>query len=573
MWALFYFLQRVEHKFYVWFCAPKPFTLPCTKGLSVKIHYIAACLLFTFGGCLSAVASTDTLKVGLSVEPTTLDPHYQNLIPNNQIAGHIFEALIGATPNGSFRPKLAQSWRMVDENTWEFTLRKNVKFHNGSPFNANSVLLSFCRIPTLVGTPSPFTIYTKAIKEITAPDPHTVIIKTKKPYPLLPNELTTIQIISDSLIGSAKVTFVESGCKINAAMPRKEDFDTGKAAIGTGPFKYAEFVKGDHILLKRNDDYWGTKPQWASVRFLPMKDRGARVDALLSGKLDFIENPPIEDMLRILSNPKFSIEWKMSSRVIYIAMDQRSDTTVPPGVKGTNGKNPFRDVRVRKALSMAIDRYNLTLRVMSSFARPAEQLLARNFFGANLRLPPLAYAPDKAKQLLAEAGYPNGFELTLATPNDRYMNDAQVARAIARMWIKIGVKTNVEAMTAGKFFARRNKHEFGVWLGGWGAQTNEISSPLRALVATPNKDKGWGAANLAQFSDNAIDALIDQALVTIDYSKRRHLLSEASKLTMEKLPVLPIHYEVTPWAMKKNLRYKARVDQFTNAFEIVSVKP
>jgi len=513
------------------------------------------------------------LKVGLSTEPTTLDPHYQNLIPNNQITGHIFETLIGTAANGSFRPKLAQSWRMVDENTWEFTLRKNVKFHNGSPFTANSVLFSFCRIPTLLGTPSPFTIYTKAIKEITAPDPYTVIMKTKMPHPLLPNELTTIQIVSDSLIGAEKVAFVESGCKINAAIPTKADFDGGKAAIGTGPFKYAEFVKGDHILFKRNDDYWGAKPQWASVRFRPLKDQGARVAGLLSGEIDFIENPPIEDMLRILTNPKFNVEMEMSSRVIYIALDQRSDTTVPPDVKGTNGKNPFRDVRVRKALSLAIDRYKLTLRVMSSFAKPAEQLLARNFFGADPSLPALAYAPEKAKQLLAEAGYPNGFELTLATPNDRYMNDAQIAQAIAQMWAKIGVKTKVEAMTASTFFAKRTKNEFGAWLGGWGAQTNEMSSPLRALVATPNKEKGWGAANSAQFSDKAIDALIEQALLTVDNSKRRNLLREASKLTMEKMAVLPIHYEVTPWIMKADLRYKARVDQFTNAFEIISAKP
>jgi len=170
--------------------------------------------------------------------------------------------------------------------------------------------------------------------------------------------------------------------------------------------------------------------------------------------------------------------------------------------------------------------------------------------------------------LLAEAGYPDGFEVTLATPNDRYINDAQVAQAVAQMLSKIGIVTHVEAMTSSSFFSRRAKYDFGFYLAGWGAQTGEISSPLRSLVATQNKDKGWGASNFGKFSDAKLDSLIDQALETVDDTKRRALLAEASKRSVDLMGVVPLHYEVTPWAMKTSLNYKARADEFTNASDI-----
>ena len=539
----------------------------------MKRQHLLMSSVFAVVSLVSSVPATaQTIKVGLSAEPTSLDPHYHNLIPNNQIAGHIFESLVETTADFSFRPGLAESWRALDETTWEFKLRKNVRFHDGSAFDANDVQFTLCRIPKVANSPSPFTIYTKAIKEIDAPDPYTLIIKTKAPYPLLPNELSVIGVISDRLIGGEKVKFVETGCKITAALPATADFNSGKAAIGTGPYKFSEFVKGDYIQFNRNDAYWGKKPQWESVRFRPITNPGSRVAALLSGDVDFIENPPIQDMLRIMKNPAFKVVSDVSVRVIYIAMDQRSDTIVPPEVKGTNERNPFRDERVRKALSMAINRESLSLRVMDSFSKPAEQLLAKNFFGADPLLKSLPYDPDAAQKLLAQAGYPNGFELTLASPNDRYINDAQIAQAIAQMWTKIGVKTNVNAMTASVFFAKRTKNEFGIWLAGWGAQTGEMSSPLRALVATVNKDKGWGAANQAKYSDAFLDGVIDDAMVTVDDTKRRDLLRKASKRSVEKMGVIPVHYEVTPWAMKKEFDYKPRADQFTSAFDI-TLKP
>jgi peptide/nickel transport system substrate-binding protein len=248
-------------------------------------------------------------------------------------------------------------------------------------------------------------------------------------------------------------------------------------------------------------------------------------------------------------------------------MDQARDN--PPGLKA-DGKNPFKDERVRKAISLAIDRSAITQKVMGGYAKPAQQLLSKEFFGANPSLPVLPTDIEQAKALLAEAGYPNGFEVTLATPNDRYINDAQVAQAVAQMLNKVGIKTNVDAMNASTFFSRRGKGDFTMYLSGWSAQTGEMSSPLRSLVATRNTDKGWGSTNIARFSDPGLDALLEQALVTIDDTKRRVMLAEASKRSMEKMGVVPLHYEVTPWAMKASLSYKPRADEYTYASEISS---
>jgi peptide/nickel transport system substrate-binding protein len=506
------------------------------------------------------------LKIGLAAEPTAMDPHFHNLTPNNQVVGHIFEPLVTAAPDFSLHPGLAESFRPINSTTWEFKLRKNVKFHNGANFDANDVLFTYCRVPAVQNSPSPFTLYTKAIKEMEAPDPYTIIIKTDGPYPLLPNEISSIGIISASLIDGEKVKFVNSGCKIAHKWPTTEDFNSGKIAFGTGPYKFSQFVKGDRIVMKANDAYWGKKPIWSQLIMRPITNSGSRVAALLSGDVDFIERPTTQDIPRIKADSRFKIEGGISTRVIILAMDQFRDK--PPGVKTHDGKNPFKDERVRKAISLAIDRRAIVDKVMGGYAKPAQQLISKEFFGADTSLPVLPTNQAEAKKLLAEAGYPDGFEVTLATPNDRYINDAQVAQAVAQMLSKIGIVTRVEAMTSSSFFSRRAKYDFGFYLAGWGAQTGEISSPLRSLVATQNKDKGWGASNFGKFSDAKLDSLIDQALETVDDAKRRALLAEASKRSVDLMGVVPLHYEVTPWAMKTSLSYKARADEFTNASDI-----
>ncbi len=537
-----------------------------------KLKKIAAMLASV--GCISAAAAQENvkeLKVGLSAEPSAMDPHFHNLTPNNSLLKHIFDRLTDQDENQRVTPALAVSWRTVNDTTWEFKLRPGVKFSNGADFTANDVIYSYCRAPRVENSPSSFGIHVRAISGMTAPDPLTLVITTDKPYPLLADELSSVGILSAKANGGGTVTFDRQACKGVGTYPRTEQFNSGEAAIGTGPYRLVRYTKGDRVILERNEGYWGDKPAWSRVIFRPITSAGPRVAALLSGDVDLIENIPIQDLERIKANAGFKVVQALSNRVVYLHFNYIDD--VAPGVgDAAANKNPFRDKRVRAAISKAIDRDAIVARIMGGVAMAAAEMLPPTMFGANKDARPAKPDQDGAKKLLAEAGYPQGFALTLATPNDRYVNDALISQAVAQMLTRIGLKVTVDAMTQSQFFAKRNRHEFGFWLAGWLADTGEMSSPLKSLIATPNRDKGYGPSNSGAYSNAKVDALIDQALATIDDGKRAALLAQASRIAVEDYGLLPLHFEMTTWAMRKDLSYVARADQFTQATLVKPVK-
>lgn len=527
----------------------------------------AALLAGTMG-----VATAQDLKVGVASEATSVDPHFHNVGQNNALRRHIFESLVSADENQKPQPGLAASWRNVDDTTWEFKLRPGVKFSNGKDFTARDVIYSVCRIPLVENSPSNFTIATKGIEEIQTPDPQTLIIKTKGPYPLLPIEMSVFGIISADAFGAGPdLKFSKSGCTGVGTPPKSADFNDPTKAIGTGPYKLKEYTRGTQLVLERNDTYWGNKPAWKSVTFRPITSPGPRVAALLAGDVDMIENPPIQDFDQI-KKAGFNVVQGLSNRIIYIHLDQfKGADWKTPGVKGTD-KNPFLDKRVREAMSKAINRDAIVERIMGGVAVPAGELLPVPLFGTSPDRKPDRYDPEAAKKLLAEAGYPNGFELVLGSPNDRYINDEKVAQAVAQMLTRIGIKTTVDSMTASTFFSRRNKYDFSAYLAGWGADTGEMSNSLAALVTTQNYAPGFGNTNRGRYSNAKVDELTAKALGTIDDKAREKLLEEASKEAMQDYGIIPLHFEVTPWAFKKTLTYKPRVDQYTLAFEVQPVK-
>ncbi len=525
---------------------------------------------------LAAIAASPAfaqeLKIGLSAEPSAMDPHFHNLTPNNMLTRQIFDTLAVQDENQQLTPGLAESWKPLDATTWEFKLRKDVKFSNGDPFTANDVIYSYCRAPRVEGSPSSFAVGVRAVQAMTAPDPYTLIIKTATTYPLIPLEASTIAILNAKLIGAGQVEYDRQDCKNAGTYPKTEDFNNGKFAIGTGPYKLAQYTKGDRIVFERNDTYWGPKQPWAKVTLRPITSAGPRVAALLAGDVDFIENVPIQDLARVEANKDYKVVRQLSNRIIYLHFNYLADS--PPGVTDTgNGpKNPWRNAKVREAIAKAIDRDAIVARIMGGVAVPAGEALPTQMFGANKDMTPTKADPAAAKKLLAEAGYPNGFSIVIGTPNDRYINDAQIAQAIAQMLNRIGIKTSLEAMTASQFFTKRNKAEFGIWLAGWGADTGEMSNPLKALLATPNKDKGFGTTNPGGYSNPKVDAMLEEALATVDDTKRAALLAAASKLAMADYGFIPLHFEGTTWGMKKTLEYKARVDQYTMPSGIAPVK-
>ena len=501
----------------------------------------------------SLAASATDLSIALGGDVTSMDPHFHNLTPNNNIGAHVFETLLAKDAGGRFKPALAESWRAVDDTTWEFRLRKGVRFHDGSIFTAADVVFSIDRVPNVPNSPSPFTTYTKQVTEKIVVDPWTLRLKSAAPYPQMPIDISTVLIVSSKAAANATT----------------DDFNTGKATVGTGPFRFVRWQKGDRIELARNDDYWGPKAPWDRVTFRVITSDPTRVASLLAGEVRAIENVPTSDLAKLSKNKDVSVYRTVSVRLMYLHLDTAREKT--PFATNKAGKaldrNPLRDLRVRRAMSKAINRAALVERVMEGAAVATGQLMPQGFFGYTPALKPERYDPEGARKLLAEAGYPDGFGLTLHAPNNRYVNDEQIAQAIAQMLARVGIQTRVDAMPASVYFSRGSKLEFSFMLVGWGADTMEASSPLKALLATFNKDKGMGAANRGRYSNPKLDAALEQALATVNDFNRERLLQQATEIGIGDLGILPLYHQHNLWAARRGIVYEARADERTFAHE------
>jgi peptide/nickel transport system substrate-binding protein len=519
---------------------------------------------------LTTIANAEEATLGIRSEPSSVDPYFHNLGPNNAMLGQIFGRLVDWSPGmDKFIPRLATSWKAINDTTWEFKLRKGVKFHDGSDFDADDVLFSFKRADGYTGGNSSFRTYTKG-KELVKIDSHTVHIKTKAAYPLMPNDMTTVMIMSSDAKGTASASK-------NFGIAAK-DFNNGTAAIGTGPYKFVEWKKGDRMVLAKYDGYTGPMAQpWDKMTFKFIKSEPSRVAALLAGDVDMIDNVPTTDIEKLKSNAELSLSSGVSNRVIYIHMDQWRDSS--PFVTDKEGNslktNPLKDARVRKALSMMINRDTIVDKVMEGVAIPAGQLLPEGFFGRSSKLRAQEYDPIGAKKLLAAAGWGDGFGLTIHGPNDRYINDAKICEAVAQMLTANGIPTKVVTMPKNVYFKRaskgaKGKPEFSFMLVGWGSGTGEPSSPLKSLLVTNDSSKGHGASNRGRHSDAAVDALVMKALATVDDTKRGALLAEAQEKAIgDNQGIITLHYQVNTWATRKGLKYNARADERTVGLDLV----
>lgn len=498
---------------------------------------------------LGRAAEGPALRIGMAAPNTTMDPHLLSNAPNNAVASHIFDALVTNDEQSRSTPGLAASWRVLDDTHWELALRRDAVFSDGTPFTAEDAIASIRRATDLPSLAS-FRTYTRTISAMTAPDAHTLRIETSVPDPLLMNSLSRVRIISARFKDAATT-----------------DFNSGAAAIGTGPFVLREYIPGSRVVLARNDRWWGPRLPWAEVVLRIASDAGGRLASLLAGDLDIIEAVPAETAPRVEADARFHLIRGLSSRLVFLELDFAHDPT--PFVTGLDGKplahNPLRDLRVRHALNMAINRQALVERVMLGDAVPAGQFLPKGAPGTAPGLDPAAYDPNKAKALLAEAGYPQGFRLTLHGPNDRIINDARIVQALAQMFTRVGVDTRVEVMPWSVYANRSSRNEFSVFLMSWGVNTGETSNPLTAVVATWNQQAGTGAANGGRYSNPALDALLAQAARTLDDATRNELLGRASSLAFRDLAILPLHHEVSVWAARKPLTYATRADQYTLA--------
>lgn len=499
-----------------------------------------------------AAANDVTIAVGGAF--TSLDPHYHNLTPNSAITQHIFDRLVN--PDADLRPEpaLALSWEAVAPNVWEFRLREDARFPDGTAFTADDVAFTIARVSELRTGPGGYAIYTRPIQEVVVVDPRTVRLVTATPAPLIPAFMAALPMVGRRA-GEGATT---------------ADYNSGRAAVGTGPYRLVSYTAGDRAVFQRNDQWWGPAQPWSRVTVRLIANDSTRMAALKAGDVDLIDQVPTRDAGDLATDQRLAVFTKAGVRNIYLHMDLfRDDTPFVTDLRGNRlPSNPLRDVRVRQALSMAINRDAIVAQVMDGRASPSGQFLPLGAMGHDPGLEPDAHDPAAAQRLLAEAGYPQGFAVILHGPNDRYVNDAQILQAVAQMWTRIGVRTRVEALPSSTYFTRSARDEFSVGLLGWGTGTGEADSPLASLVATRDATRGRGSSNRSGYSNANVDSLLDQALAALDPAAREDLYRQATRIAIGDRAILPLHHQVNIWAARSGLVYDGRSDERTMAMSL-----
>jgi len=429
-----------------------------------------------------------------------------------------------------------------------------VKWHDGWDFTADDVVVTIERVPNVRNSPGTFAGMIRAVTRAEIIDPLTIRFHTVAPHPLLPTELNSAQIIS---------RYAGTGAET-------EDYNAGRAAIGTGPYRLASYRHGDRTEFTRNKNYWAGPQPWARVSYRFIANDASRTAALLTGDVDVIDQVPSSDLERLRRDQRITLYEIQGLRLIYLWFDySRAENPIP--VSDNEGKpftrNPFHDVRVRRAVSIAIDRNALTERVMEGTAKPTGQWPPPGAFSYNPDVPTPRFDADGARRLLAEAGFPQGFRLTLAAPYDRGPNDARVAQAVAQMWTHVGLRTEVQTLPWTTYAARNSRQEFNARMGGWGRVTGEASYMLVNIFF--DREKRRGVANSSRYSNPALDALTEQAAATLDDAEREKLLREAVKnVTTDEPAMTPLFQLVNVWAARRGFAHTPRMDERTTAMAV-----
>ncbi len=512
--------------------------------------------LALLAGMLATGAQAQDLRIGFKAAVENADPA-QLYTPNRNVHLQVYEPLINQDEKLHMQPGLATSWRSVDPTTWEIKLQPNVKFQDGSPFTAEDVIFTIRRIQTSEGVRT-YRIYTRDVAAMEAVDATTLRIHTNTPAALLPVNLTAFGIVSAKAAKDAT----------------NDDFNGGRAAVGTGPYRWVKFTPGQNVLLERNPGYWGAAAPWAHVEYRFVANDSARVAALLAGDLDVIDTVPPNLFSRISSSDRTQLVTTTSSFTLYFQLDQFRDAS--PFVTTIDGqkmeKNPLRDVRVRQAMSLALNRVSIAKGAMEDGAEPAGQFKATGFDGNAPSVVAPAADPTRARKLLADAGYPQGFGLTIHCTNDRYAGDAKVCQTIAQMLTAIGIRTQVEALPASVFFRRAGSDaavpEFSAQMSIYSNLVGLGIEDMNALVRSVDSKRGFGASNRGRYSSAALDQALADAGSTFDDAKRDVLVQKATEMAIADQALIPVFFMKASWGLRRGLAMQARGDQNTFASDV-----
>ena len=496
----------------------------------IKIFFA---ILFVF---VSTHSYAKTIKWSMQGDSLTLDPHAQNEGPTTQVSRQVYEALVTRGLDMSIEPQLATDWKTTDPNTWIFNLRKGVKFSDGTDMTAKDVVFSILRAkqPT-----SDFKEYISTISDVKEIDNYTVQVTTSKPNPILLNQLSNIFIMS-------KKWSIDFGATVSQNWDGGEETFSATNAMGTGPFKITLREPNTKTVFKRNSNWWGSMKDnsVSEIHLLPIKNSATRVAALLSGEVDLVTDAPVQDLARIGNSADHDVVSTAQMRTIFLGMDQAADKLR----SGNTGDNPFKKKEVRQALYQAIDIEAIKKKVMRGLSEPAGIITFPGVNGYTQDLDKrLPYDVDAAKKLLADAGYPKGFDVELRCPNDRYVNDEAICTAVVGMLGKIGVNVNLFAQTKSKHFKELKEDKGDFYMLGWGVPTLDSHYVFHYLYES---GASWNKVN---FSNSEVDAAIRVMEGEVDLDKRNAAIANAWKIVKDDISYLPLHHQVISWATKKNV--------------------
>jgi len=511
---------------------------------------VAALLAAGIASLTTAPAGAKTLKWAAQNDLLTFDPHAQNHQTTLNFQMHVYEALTRYTKDYRVEGALATAWQQQSPTLWRFQLRKGVKFHDGAPFTADDVVFSYKRASS---PPSNLTSCAQGIKDVKKVDDFTVEMTLEGPNPVLLRQIIECRIMNKAWSEKNKVEKAQD-------YKAKEETFAARNANGTGPYKLKTWQADVKIELTQNKDWWDKmEGNVDEVIFTPVKADATRVSALLSGDVDIITDPPPQDVARLRQQANLKVLDGGENRTIFFGMDQSRDELQYSNVKG---KNPFKDRRVRQALHQSIDADAIKRTLMRGLSIPAGMMIAPQVHGwtAEMDKRP-AVDVDGAKKLLAEAGYPNGFEVTMDCPNNRYVNDEEICQAVASMLAKIGVTIKLNAMPFATYIPKILKYDTSLYMLGWGVSTFDALYSLQALQRSVDPKGGAdGSYNLGRYSNPKVDALIDQIKIETDQAKRDGQIRDVYKILQDDVAYLPIHHQIRPWAMKKNVTTVHRAD-------------
>ncbi|MCK6419871.1 MAG: ABC transporter substrate-binding protein [Aquabacterium sp.] len=503
----------------------------------------------TIAVCLAQPAHASTLRWAAQNDILTLDPHSQNHATTNAILMHAYEGLTRYGAKYEVEPALATKWTYISPTQVRFELRKGVKFHDGSPFGADDVVFTFNRIRQPQGT---MQIYVTGINEVRKVDDHTVDLILASPNPILLRNIIDFRMMSKTWAEKNRTTNVQD-------YKAKEENYASRNVNGTGPYQITGWVPDQRVTMKVNPDWWDKAAlgNVTEVVFTPIKSDPTRVAALIAGDVDLLTDLPTQDVAKLRQDSKLKVLDGPEVRTIFIALDQGSAELKYSSVKG---KNPFKDKRVREALSIAVDREAIKRNIMRGLSIPAGVMVAP---GVNGNTPDIDVAPkadpDRAKKLLAEAGYPDGFEFQLNCPNNRYVNDEEICQALLSMWAKIGIKNKLVAEPMAQHAVKFQNFDASAYMLGWGVATYDAQYMIQSLVRTKTTGAD-GNFNFNKISDARIDQLTDAMKSETDIAKRNAMIREALLRIRDEHLLLQLHHQMRPWAMKAGVTTVHRSD-------------